>query len=394
MRFGSVCSGIEAASVAWEPLGWKPAWFSEIAPFPSRVLAHHFPEVRNHGSLVGLADRLVGRDREIDILVGGTPCQSFSIAGLGGGLSDDRGNLALEYCRVAAALRPTWCLWENVPNVLSKKHAADFASIVGALVELGYGLAWRVLDARHFGVPQRRRRVFLVASLRGAAAAGSVLFEPEGLQGDPDQGRSKGKAAPAGTLRRVARSALLGVAGSLKDSQRTPNPTSTLIATNAEGSDGLTLTTSNLSKTVNNPTPLLLSFDPTQVTHPENRSTCDGRTAALAKSARPPHIAYSVAPETGQGADLTASEIDIAPALTATAEASAADRGVRVVDGLDGSWRVRRLTPLECERLQGFPEGWTSIEGASDSPRYAALGNSMAVPVMRWIGARIQAQES
>lgn len=118
MRFGSVCSGIEAASVAWRELGWSPAWFSEIAPFPSRVLAHHHPETRNHGSLVGLADRLTGSDREVELIVGGTPCQSFSIAGLRGGLADERGNLALEFARLAAALRPRWLLWENVPGVL------------------------------------------------------------------------------------------------------------------------------------------------------------------------------------------------------------------------------------------------------------------------------------
>lgn len=188
----------------------------------------------------------------------------------------------------------------------------------------------------------------------------------------------------------------------------------TFLATNAEGADGFTLTRSNLSKTVNNQTPLL-AFDPTQVTHPENRSSARGDSAALAKSARPPHIAYSVAPEAGQGADLTATEIDTAPALTATADTRGTDRGVRIVcatgetthalrsvgadaseDGtgrgtpiVSADWRVRRLTPLECERLQGFPDGWTDVPGASDSARYAALGNSMAVPVMRWIGQRI-----
>lgn len=375
MRYGSVCSGIEAASVAWEPLGFKAAWFSEIAAFPASVLSHRFPQVLNHGSLEGLADRLVGGDREIDLLVGGTPCQSFSVAGLGGGLSDERGNLALEYCRVAKALRPRWCVWENVPNVLSRKHAADFAAIIGALVELGYGVCWRVLDARYFGVPQRRRRVFVVASARGAAAAGAVLFEPEGRRRHLEESR-EAREEVAGTLGGGS-----GGRGWSSDTDRM-----TFVATNAEGADGFTLTRSNLGKHLNNQTPLI-AFDPTQVTHPENRSSARGDTAALATSARPPHVAYSIIPEAGRGAVLTASEIEVAPALTATSEARSTDRGVRIVTAPD--WRVRRLTPRECERLQGFPDGWTDVPGASDSARYAALGNSMAVPVMRWLGRRI-----
>lgn len=164
-----------------------------------------------------------------------------------------------------------------------------------------------------------------------------------------------------------------------------------------------------------NRAPHLLAFDPTQVTHPENRSSARGDSAALAKSARPPHIAYSISPEGGQGADLRAVEVDVAPSLTATAEARGTDRGLRVVcatgeqthalraERMDASedgtgrgtpivpagWQVRRLTPIECERLQGFPDGYTDVPGASDSARYAALGNSMAVPVMRWLGERI-----
>jgi len=343
VRYGSVCSGIEAASVAWEPLGWQPAWFAEIADFPSKVLAHRLPSVENHGSLVGLADRLAGPARQIDLLVGGTPCQPFSVAGLGGGLADERGNLALEYCRLAEALRPRWCVWENVPNVLSKRHAADFASIVGALVHLGYGVAWRVLDARFFGVPQRRRRVFLVASLGGAAAAGAVLFEPESRSRNLEARGAAGQEAP--------RAAAAGARGGgeilakclTTSAQRLDPEVETLIATNAEGADGFTLTRSNLSKTVNNQTPLVC-FDPTQVT-----------------SATAPVVAE------------TARRSPLRPARRTSP-----------------TRRARRLTPRECERLQGFPDDWTAILGASDSGRYAALGNSMAVPVMRWIGERIE----
>lgn len=199
MKFGSVCSGIEAASCAWEPLGWRAAWFSEIAPFPSKVLAHHFPQTPNMGSMVNLATRLAGAYREVDVIVGGTPCQSFSVAGLRGGLADERGNLALEYVRLVDALRPRWTVWENVPGVLSSAGGRDFGAIVGALGELGYGWAYRVLDAQHFGVPQRRRRVFLVGCAGGAAAAGAVLFEPESVRGNSAPRRTT-REAVAGTL--------------------------------------------------------------------------------------------------------------------------------------------------------------------------------------------------
>ena len=145
MRYGSVCSGIEAASVAWEPLGWKASFLSEIDKFPRAVLAHHYPKVPLHGDFTTIQ---AGEYDPIDLLVGGTPCQSFSVAGLRGGLADDRGNLALEYLRLAQRLRPKWLVWENVPGVLSSAGGRDFGSILGGLVELGYGFAYRVLDAQ------------------------------------------------------------------------------------------------------------------------------------------------------------------------------------------------------------------------------------------------------
>ena len=150
MRFGSVCSGIEAASVAWHPLGWRASFLSEIEAFPRAVLSHHYPEVPLHGDFTTIRG---GEYEPIDLLVGGTPCQSFSVGGLRGGLGDQRGNLALQYFRLADRLRPRWLVWENVPGVLSSHKGRDFGSILGAMVELGYGFAWRVLDAEFFGVP-------------------------------------------------------------------------------------------------------------------------------------------------------------------------------------------------------------------------------------------------
>lgn len=321
MRFGSVCSGIEAASCAWEPLGWRPAWFSEIAPFPSRVLAHRFPEVPNHGSLVGLSNRLTGSDRSIDVLAGGTPCQSFSVAGLRGGLADARGNLALEFARLAASLRPRWVVWENVPGVLSSDGGRAFASLIRGLSELGYGLAWRVLDAQFFGVAQRRERVFLVGHLGAAAAAGAVLFEPEGVRRNPP---SRGEAGQdvAGTLTSGAGGGRYDIAFNGRQDPVWGDVTGAL---DTDPSTQAVCVTSD-------------------VTHALRAVGCD-------------------ASEDGNG------------------------RGTPIATSRT---RVRRLTPREAERLQGFPDDWTRIDDTTkDTPRYAALGNSMAVPVMRWLGERI-----
>ena len=180
MIYGSVCSGIEAVTVAWEPLGFQPAWFAEIDPFCSALLAHRYPDVENLGDFTAIQD-ICG---PIDILAAGTPCGSFSLAGRRGGLEDARGNLAIEFCRLARRLLPRWIVWENVPGVLSSNGGRDFGAILGALAKYGYGCAWRVLDARFFGVPQRRRRVFVVGHLGDWRRAAAVLLEREGLRRD------------------------------------------------------------------------------------------------------------------------------------------------------------------------------------------------------------------
>ena len=155
---------MEAASVAWHPLGWTPVGFSEIEPFPCAILKHRFPNVPNYGSLTEYQSWPL-EPGSIDLLVGGTPCQSFSVAGLRKGLTDPRGNLALTFLGLADKLKPRWIVWENVPGVLSSGGGRDFGSFLGALEQLGYGWAYRVLDAQYFGVPQRRRRVFIVGCL-------------------------------------------------------------------------------------------------------------------------------------------------------------------------------------------------------------------------------------
>jgi DNA (cytosine-5)-methyltransferase 1 len=196
MRYGSVCSGIEAATVAWHSLDWEPAFFSEIEKFPREVLAHHYPEVPLHGDFTTIGENQYG---SIDLLVGGTPCQSFSVAGLRKGLDDERGNLSLEFIKLAQRERPRWVVWENVPGVLSSNGGKDFGSFLGALGEIGYGFAYRVLDAQYFGVAQRRRRVFVVGYFGDWRRAAAVLFERESLRGNPAPSREKGKK-PAPTV--------------------------------------------------------------------------------------------------------------------------------------------------------------------------------------------------
>ena len=199
MRYLSVCSGIEAATVAWHGLGWTPVGFSEIEPFPSAVLAHHYPSVPNFGDMTK-HEQWPLQPGSIDLLVGGTPCQSFSVAGLRKGLEDPRGNLMLTYLAIAARLRPRWVVWENVPGVLSSSGGRDFGTFLGALCELRYGFAYRVLDAQYVrvggwprAVPQRRRRVFVVGCLGDGTAAAEVLALEEGLRRHLEAQSKKGK---------------------------------------------------------------------------------------------------------------------------------------------------------------------------------------------------------
>src|SRR6266568_657531 len=223
MRYLSVCSGIEAVTVAWQPLGWRAVMFAEIDPFCARVLQArygaarpiHMPSpnvadtrrearqraaaIRNvialptQGAIPNFGDfTRIGADDcgAIDLLAGGTPCQSFSIAGKRAGLDDARGNLTIEFARLAGRLRPLWLVWENVPGILSIDGGRTFGGFLGMLVKLGYGIAYRILDAQFFGVPQRRRRVFVVGCLGNWRGAASVLFEHHSLSGNPPPRRA------------------------------------------------------------------------------------------------------------------------------------------------------------------------------------------------------------
>ena len=450
MQYLSVCSGIEAATVAWHDLGWTPVAFSEIEPFPSAVLAHHYPDVPTVGDMTKFKEWNL---EPIDLLVGGTPCQSFSVAGLRKGLDDPRGNLMLTFLAIAERERPKWIVWENVPGVLSSNGGRDFGTFLAALGELGYGWAYRVLDAQWFGVAQRRRRVFVVGCLGDQAGAAAVLFESESVQRNPAPSRE----ARQGAARGVASGTYLG---------------------NAEGgAAGVPyLTCSNINVHINNQTPLVGESVAQPVAHTLRGEGFDagedgtGRGTPIVPVAQPVAICTDMR---GHGDGHTAPTLraketanDFAPMVAVAQSALSNDPahaicaneqrtytnegdvfqlrnvvaqpaaiafkvrgGVEREDGSRGStnigkqagkgylgrdelaftvasspdqWvaqpamQVRRLTPVECERLQGFPDGYTNIpwrkkDEAPDGPRYKALGNSMAVPCMKWIGERIQA---
>lgn len=572
LKYATVCSGIEAPSSAWHSLGWEPVWFSEIEPFPCKVLKHHYPQVPNLGDMTKLNEHEIYRESTIDLFCGGTPCQSFSIAGLRGGLDDERGNLALEYCRILIAKRPRWFVWENVPGVFSSNGGKDFACILSAFTGkeinaegLGnagviegefYSVAWRVLDAQYFGVPQRRRRVFVVGYLgEDWRPPFAVLFERDSLRRDfeasakerkgttgkaegdinsaswwdggdtastltkhnangaqrmPDKDnfgallqscpyqknvsmdgfnfemysgeckevspclqkdRAKdtlvypshgagpcakqttiaviesngtfyvgsnwcntpqqtcprkdlpsgvgyelcksvcnqnahaevdacqkaGKNANGGTLYLVGHTyccdncksvmAAYGikdvVIGKLPEGFSFEAPTkhgtlciqgSMLGREDKNGPQGSGLN-DEVSFTLNKTDKHAVVYDTTQITSPQNGSNPQ------------PELCHSLAK--GQHVPLVT-----LPEVVACEQADTITIGANQTTGRPGDIAAinaiaRRLTPLECERLQGFPDNHTAIPGAKDGPRYAAIGNSMAVPVMKWIGERI-----
>ncbi|EKS0041768.1 Dam family site-specific DNA-(adenine-N6)-methyltransferase [Salmonella enterica] len=468
MRYGSVCSGIEAASVAWESLGWQPAWFAEIEAFPSAVLATHWPDVTNLGDMTGIATTVRGGEVEApDVLVGGTPCQAFSIAGLRNGLADKRGQLSLSYVELANAIddkrrergeEEAIIVWENVPGVLSSKDNA-FGCFIGALAgescELQpaggkwsnagcvYGpsriVAWRVLDAQFFGVAQRRRRVFVVASARKEFDPAEVLFEFDSLRRDTPPRREPQTAVTTDTGSGIE-------GGSHWDNPANPHPTLNqanniggIGASNQEvfshrGAGLVSGAYSDISRTLlakeNDSTAedldtYILAYGggntggnidvATACTAHGVRMDFDTETFAVHGTQDPDtnhELAHTLGRNHGQENVIITEPYTIAirgreegstveVRNDGTANALLTPNGVRAGMGVGAvGWgmQVRRLTPVECERLQGFPDNHTLISwrgkdatDCPDGPRYRAIGNSMAVPVMRWIGERIAA---
>jgi DNA (cytosine-5)-methyltransferase 1 len=389
MNYLSVCSGIEAATVAWHGLGWKPVGFSEIEKFPSQVLAHHYPTVTNFGDMTKYKEWNI--NDSIGLLVGGTPCQSFSIAGLRKGLDDPRGNLALTYLGILDRFRPEWCVWENVPGVLSSGRGRDFGSFLGALAELGYGWAYRVLDAQNFGVAQRRRRVFVVGHLGDWKPAAEVLFESESLRGDIKKGRKEGKdIANCLTKSPSSYSSFNPARGEGNaviarvyenhpaDSRVTDMGDVCSTVTSRWGTGG-----GNVPFVQNVPTAIQGNLIGRDAGGPQGIGVSESNTmytltktdvhaVAFAQQPIPEYYAHQYCQ------DRVYSTEGITPALNCSQ-----------AHKFRFDMAVRRLTPVECERLQGFPDNYTNIPKAADTNRYKALGNSMAVPVMHWIGKRI-----
>lgn len=498
ITYGSVCSGIEAATVAWHPLGWRAEWYAEIEPFPCAALAHHYPATPNHGDMTRLAAMaLSGKIQAPEVLVGGTPCQAFSVAGMREGLADPRGALSIKYVELLDAIdhvrtkrgQPeAACLWENVPGVLSDKGNA-FGCFLGALVgesqelqppggkwkDAGcvYGptrtVAWRVLDAQYFGLAQRRRRVFVVASARAGFDPLEVLFEREGLRRDTPPRRSQGQDVACTLDARTEGGGFPGTDGAIGGhvvappdwpkvfgGNNTAGPIDVAPARNAcasasgrmdfdseafvvhgtqdpdvrygqahtlgrnngqenavlafaensrseirlEGGDGQvvgTLSTGGGKPGQGLPCIAFSCKDhgadagdlaPTlrEMGHGASHPNAGGQIAICL-----PHAiqAGALRENPASGPDGVGVQLDHAYTLEARAEVQAVHSGAQ----------VRRLTPRECERLQGFPDDYTLIPYRGrvrglcpDGPRYKAIGNSKAVPVVRWIGQRLQQQ--
>jgi len=364
ITYGSVCSGIESASVAWEPLGFSPLWFSEIEPFPCSVLKHHWPTVPNFGDMTQLPAAMEAGILEApDVLVGGTPCQAFSIAGARKGLADERGQLTMTYVELLNAIdkqRPgneCVCVWENVPGVLSSKDNA-FGCFLAALcgeeeplqptgkkwpnagVVIGpqRSIAWRILDAQYFGVAQRRRRVFVVASARDRFDPTTVLFESEGMRRDTAPCRETGQKITG----HIAKSFTPSSYGQYREGLGTLRAAPVVTASGTEFLIPQGVTIHGTDKTA---------------------KAASYTNLAGALRARPPGSI--------ENSSTTA-----------------------ILDAVGSMAAVRRLTPTECERLQGFPDGYTDVphkgKPAADGPRYKAIGNSKAIPVVKWIGERFK----
>lgn len=353
MTYGDVCTGISAPTVAWGPLGWKAAWYSEIAGFPCRLLRHHYPHTPNLGDMLKIHEKKEFKDSIIDVLIGGTPCQSFSTAGLRRGLADARGNLALQFCILLTIKRPRWFIWENVPGVLSVEGGRAFQAIITGFRNCGYSLSWRTMDAQFFGVPQRRRRIFVVGHLGDDwRPSAGVLFEPEGLCRNTSP-RQSPRTDIAGTLGVSTGGRSIGA---------------------EEAAGGMLIFGSD-----NTQGPIQVA--PSLNAHPSSSGRLDFATQALIM---PRPTVWSIMPQ-NSGRDYKAREVQVAQPVTT--QLGISNNGGDIVQ--DGIY-VRRFTPLEAERLQGFPDGYTAIPKAKDSPRYQSLGNSMATPVIRWLGQRIE----
>ena len=440
MRYLSVCSGIEAASVAWHDMGWTPVGFSEIEPFPCEVLKQRYPHVKNYGDLTKWEEWGI-EPGTVDVLVGGPPCQAFSVAGLREGMADPRGNLSLIYFGLVKRLRPKWIVYENVPGLLSARSGSDFSALLSALAECGYGFAYRMLDAQHFSLAQRRQRVFIVGCRTGdwrhpaavlfdgpssyrhfkkgedegqeaaspsGAGAGSpsrINCQPDGISGTVTNKWHKGSGGPAGdehyNLLIGGVSESKPIAFKVRCGGEYSGVKGGEVRSNERGGTGM-LHYEDKTFTVAATQDQFVAT-PNQVLY-ENHPN-DSRVTG------PHDIAPTIAARFGTGGgnvpfvqDITAVAFqpgnlarragsDPSTEVFPTLSKDSGDQNPHVATPM----AVRRLLPSECEALQGFPKNWTRIswngktpEQCPDGPRYKAIGNSMATNVMKWIGKRIQ----
>ena len=415
MKYLSVCSGVEAATVAWHPLGWEAVGYAEIEPFPSAVLAHHYPTVTNFGDMTKYKEWNIGTEG-LDLLVGGTPCQAFSVAGLRQGLSDPRGNLTLVYTGILDHYKPKWFVWENVPGVLSSNGGRDFGSFLGAVAELGYGFAYRVLDAQYFrGTPQRRRRVFVVGHLGNWELAAKALFEQDCLSRHLETGRGKRKSSssvtPASigidnqgveTFNRQSHSqyGTDPLASSVR--ARDYKQFTDLVVYETHPADSRVKEMGDVCQTVTSRwgtgggnVPIAIQDVSGRDKAQNGKGWNDEGVMYTLDRAATQGVAYSIR-EDAKANNFSATELEVTPALQALRPSVQSHHAQTFVAN---NMAVRRLTPIECERLQGFPDDYTNIpwRGKGESPdslRYKAMGNSMAVPCMNWIGQRIQQVEN
>ena len=360
-------------------------------------------------------------DGTVDLVVGGTPCQSFSVAGLRKGLEDPRGNLALTFCAILNKFKPKWFIWENVPGVLSSNKGQDFGSFLGAVAELGYGFSYRVLDAQNFGVPQRRRRVFVVGHFGDWEPAAKVLFESESLLRDIEESKKKRKDTPKDTRIGIDTSGPLqardykdmGTDGLNRTSAKMipvlhQGYTDALCARDYKGLNSDSLEYKAIVEKLayaadKSPT---LTSSAAGISRVGNDTTADSQYVALDLYNLSVTGDKTTTVTTTGGGTATGPSVMKTYALQGSGSTSQSGNGSGIneetsftlnqidIHGVANQMAVRRLTPTECERLQGFPDNYTNIkENCADGPRYKALGNSMAVPVMRWIGNRIAAQK-
>ncbi|OOF85084.1 DNA cytosine methyltransferase [Rodentibacter ratti] len=414
--YGSICSGIEAASVAWKGLG-EPLWFSEIEPFPCAVLAHHYPDIPNLGDMTTLPEKILNREIPApDVLVGGTPCQAFSIAGKRESLNDDRGNLtlalihileAIDYVRFNDRKAPCVLVWENVPGVLSTKDNAFGHFLAGLAQETeplqptgkrwtnaGYvhgkrTITWRILDAQHFGVAQRRKRVFVVASA-GARSVAQILIEQKGVSGNIEPGRKTEQGITAYVAGSFGTYCKSDVGGTVRANGGDLGGGSETFIVHGTQDPIISQTTAHCLGRNNGQENVLFDIAHRSDVVRVQKNTTPTLTARMGTGGNNiPCIALAGntigrQPQNG-GNGNEFDESGVSYTLTSTDVHAVANNTI-----------VRKLTPIECERLQGFPDNYTKIpyrnksaEECPDSPRYKAIGNSMAVPVIRWIGKRL-----